>query len=106
MGSTHSTNLSAGKLQTLALYITLGHLHYGLFLILPGLFCSFLSGLHFILTPLTSPLSHTHSLQVFEIRVLKICQCREHKDFNENKNNANQRTVPPFGPLRAVFLLI
>lgn len=50
---------SSGKLQTLAFYITLGHLHYGPFLNTAGFIFSFLSSLHFILTPLTSPLSHS-----------------------------------------------
>lgn len=106
MASTGSTNLSSAKLQTLAFYITFGPLHYCLFLILLGLFCPFLSSLHFVLIPLTGLLSYTPSLHVFEIRVLKICQCQEHKDFNSNKNHENQRTVPLFGSLRAAFLFI
>lgn len=106
MASTGSTNLSSAKLQTLAFYITLGPLHYCLFKILLGLFCPFLSSFHFVLTPLTGPLSHMPSLHVFEMRVLKICQCQEHKDFNKNKNHANQRTIPLFSSLRAVFILI
>lgn len=93
---------SSGKLQTWPFCPTAAHLHYSLFKIWLGLFCSFLSGLHFALTPLTSPLSHTHSLLASEIRALKICQCQEHKD-SEN-HNAKQRTVPPFGPVRAVVL--
>lgn len=106
MASTGSTNLSSTKLQTLAFYITLGSLHYCLFKILPGLFCPFLSSLHFVLTALTGLLSHMPSLHVFEMRVLKICQCQEHKDYNNNKNHANQRTIPLFGSLRAVFIFI
>lgn len=106
MASTGSTNLSSAKLQTLVFYTTFGPLHYRLFLVLLGLFCPFLSSLHFVLTPLTGPLSYITSLHVFEIRVLKICQCQEHKDFNSNKNHKKQRTVPLFGSLRAIFLFI
>jgi len=55
----------------------------------------------------TDSVNEPCSLQVFEIRVLKICRCREHKDFDNNNNDhKNQRPVPPFGPLRAVFLFI